>query len=259
MKYREFRPSDQALRHVESLWMFHVDDVAENAPPHVIVPDGTASIALIRIPTGNIFPSFSGPASKAYQVNLVAGVTYAGVRLRPGTAGSVLNSDMGQYVGAFGPDLELRPELLDAVQGQLPTTTTPDALEELLQTVALLAAESAAPLDEAVCSLACELMTRGGAGLINPLFRGGAVGERQLRRRFKYQTGLTPKAFARLRRVRQACIELVARDQADFAEASINAGFADQPHMGREFQAVFGGSAGMVARYLRQIRHGAMM
>ena len=84
---------------------------------------------------------------------------------------------------------------------------------------------------------------------------GSAVGERQLRRRFQRETGLSPKVFARLRRVRRACIDLAYRGPGNVATISADHGYADQPHFTRELKAVFGMSPLQLRAYLDQIRH----
>ncbi|MEL6791317.1 MAG: helix-turn-helix domain-containing protein [Pseudomonadota bacterium] len=259
MRYHECAPPDAASDYVEALWVFDVAGLRDDAPRHIIVPDGTISLALIRLPGGPVHLSFSGPAPRAHQVELLNNAVYGGVRLLPGAAGSVLKTNIEPYVSAFGPHIKPRPLILNQLQSLIPPSADRSQIEGLLKKMALFVAAQAASPDETVCVLAAALAQAQGAQSISAFAQDRHISERQLRRRFKYQCGLTPKTFARLRRVRGACIDMVSTGRVDLAATSIKAGFCDQPHMGREFQSVFDGSAGMVNAYLRQIKHGSLM
>jgi AraC-like DNA-binding protein len=89
------------------------------------------------------------------------------------------------------------------------------------------------------------------------LSRGTPVGEvaadlgllpRTLRRRFTAQVGLTPKRFARVRRLQRVVRDLDGRSQADWAAVAARHGYADQPHLADEFRDLVGVTP---AEYLR--------
>ena len=65
---------------------------------------------------------------------------------------------------------------------------------------------------------------------------------RHLSQRFREEIGLTPKAFGRLLRFQRA-IELL-REGEPLADAAFAAGYADQPHMNRDFRAFYGAPPG---------------
>jgi AraC-like DNA-binding protein len=65
---------------------------------------------------------------------------------------------------------------------------------------------------------------------------------RHLAQRFREELGLGPKAFGRLLRFQRA-VALV-RDGTPLADAAYAAGYADQPHMNREFRAFYGAPPG---------------
>jgi AraC-like DNA-binding protein len=110
-------------------------------------------------------------------------------------------------------------------------------------------------LDQAVCGLARRLVADDGGSALHDVMKGFGISPRQLRRRFVVHTGLTPKMFSRLRRVRRACIDLVHHDRGQVSQVSAENGFADQPHFTREMKAVFDMSPQLVHAYLSQIRH----
>ena len=63
---------------------------------------------------------------------------------------------------------------------------------------------------------------------------------RTLRRRITAQVGLTPKGFARVRRMQRLVRNLDGQRQVDWAAAAAEHGYADQPHLADEFRALAG-------------------
>jgi AraC-like DNA-binding protein len=67
---------------------------------------------------------------------------------------------------------------------------------------------------------------------------------RHLAERFRREVGLTPKAFARLARFERAVGLL--RGGMPLADAAYACGYADQPHMNRDFRAFLGAPPGVL-------------
>lgn len=70
------------------------------------------------------------------------------------------------------------------------------------------------------------------------LARRSGLSERQLREVFVRDTGLTPRAYLRWRRLRRAVASI--REGASLTKAAMEAGFADGPHFSRVFHSQFG-------------------
>ena len=81
--------------------------------------------------------------------------------------------------------------------------------------------------------------TVGGSGTVaTELARQLGIGARSLERGFREHVGSSPKAFARTLRFQAARRALAVGHPA--SEVAIAAGYADQPHMVREFRALSG-------------------
>jgi len=259
MKYSETKPESDCVQYIECYWQFHADNIPEGMPTHVIVPDGAVSLSYILLPNKKAFVSLTGPSLKAHKVSLVPGAVYAGIRILPGIAGSVLGANISDYRDMFGPQVEQLPQLVKLMQEQIPDPVTQAELPQLLHAATQLIAEHAEPLDDAVRQFAKSIMQADGNANLADLSASLGVGLRQLRRRFKIQCGLTPKEFSRLRRVRKACIYLLAHQDLPLAVTASQAGFSDQAHMSREFSNVFENSTKLVEEYLKQIAHGTLV
>jgi AraC-like DNA-binding protein len=73
---------------------------------------------------------------------------------------------------------------------------------------------------------------------LTQLARRSGLSERQLREVFVRDTGLSPRAYLRWRRLRRAVANI--REGASLTEAAVHAGFADGPHFSRVFRSQFG-------------------
>jgi AraC-like DNA-binding protein len=70
------------------------------------------------------------------------------------------------------------------------------------------------------------------------LARRSGLSERQLREVFVRDTGLSPRAYLRWRRLRRAVTSI--REGASLTQAAVQAGFADGAHFSRVFRSQFG-------------------
>jgi AraC-like DNA-binding protein len=66
------------------------------------------------------------------------------------------------------------------------------------------------------------------------------VSERTLRRDIIATVGLSPKVLARILRFQKTLTLLRLRKQPDLCDIAFDCGYADQAHMGREFQEFSG-------------------
>jgi AraC-like DNA-binding protein len=88
-----------------------------------------------------------------------------------------------------------------------------------------------------------KLLASGGRVRIESLARELGCSRRYLAARFAAEVGLPPKTVARLIRFEQVCRRL-RRDPARWAEIAADAGFADQPHLNRDFRDLAGTTPG---------------
>jgi len=80
-----------------------------------------------------------------------------------------------------------------------------------------------------------------GAVRVDAAADAAGLSSRQLGRVFSEQVGLSPKAAARLLRFERA-MHLIRASDASLADIAFDAGYADQPHLTRDFQALAGAS-----------------
>ena len=82
---------------------------------------------------------------------------------------------------------------------------------------------------------------------------------RQLERRFKASSGLSPKQFARTRRIRATAVGLVENSNMNWANRAAEMGFSDQSHLVHEFVSVTKRSPNSFAEKVKEIEHGNLI
>ncbi len=240
MIYEEFPSPDDLRPVIACFWRFALASTDPGELTHVIPPDGTVSIAWL--PQG--FAMVVGPRMDALRVTVHRGCEYLGLRLRPGAAGSVLGIQASSLRSQNIPLLVCAPRLVASIR--------PASIETLIS--AVRAWPRTSPKDPRPLVWIDRLLDDPEASVAD-LAAGSRLSYRQMLRLFYDAAGLTPKEFARLRRIRQACIRACEAHPGGWAAISSETGFADQAHLSREFADVFGWTPRLTAEYLRRIEH----
>ena len=253
MVYQELASSPGLESAVACYWNFRLDPHDPSPLCHTIPPDGTVSIAWISPPG---FAVLVGPRVEALRTEVHSGILYAGVRLIPGAAASLLGLDVPKLRDGRFPLRDLADaSAFEAAMRAIDPADLASVAQSLSPVLRHWAANRARPADEVVDLLIARMLA-GTDGTIDQLTRGLGVSYRQALRRFHQATGLTPKEFVRLRRIREACVRaLLDSPGAGWAGISAETGFADQSHLSREFGRTFGWPPTLVHEYLRRIEH----
>ncbi|WP_370949530.1 helix-turn-helix transcriptional regulator [Amycolatopsis sp. cg5] len=109
-------------------------------------------------------------------------------------------------------------------------------LDDYLTTRLALGPELARPVQGAWQ----QLMTSAGSLRISALADQIGWTRQHLNLRFQRQIGLTPKTVARIARLHRAATLLAGPDAPSLSEIAHRCGYADQPHLNRDFRALTG-------------------
>ncbi|MFT3998474.1 MAG: helix-turn-helix domain-containing protein [Asticcacaulis sp.] len=253
MRYEEQAPSALLSPYIERFWAFSVEADDPPAFEHVIVPDGTINLNFIAPgPNGEVLLNLTGSTETAIRVTVYRGVTYRGVRFRAGAIGPFWGLRAGDLLGRMVALDDLCPERASDLTQRLAVATDLRGFAEAFEA----SVREARPLpDAAVAHMVDEIVATHGHLPLEPLLARSGLSARQARRRFVEAVGLTPKVFARIRRVRRACVDLALLPDTELAALSVAHGFADQPHFSRELRAMLDVPPQVLRDYLRRIRH----
>lgn len=254
MIYSEEALPPSALGHGLCLWRFAVEPQDPPSFTHVIPPDGTVNLAAIAMPGHPPILTITGPSSRAHLVPAMHGMAAAGVRLQPGAAPLLLRTDAAQFVGILQPYCPRDRDETAFAEALLAYAGHADAARALGAGFATLCARLPS-VDPLVARLAQRLRLNPLETEIAPAVAETDLGPRQMRRRFVAATGLAPKVFARIQRLRNAVLIALETPAANWAHVAAEAGFADQAHFNRDVARAFGITPTNLLAYLGTIRH----
>jgi len=239
---------------VYQFWRF--DAGALPAPAeHTVPPDGLVSVWALRRSDGSLFCGVTGPSARASRPIVESGMTIIGARLKPGAPARFFASPMAEIAGRITPLTVVAP----AISGDFERAAEPAFDQDFAPLEALFdwLDRSSPTEDGPIAAMAQAIIDAHGEGLICALAAAAGLSPKAARRRFRAQTGLNPKDFARIRRIRWACMEALNAG-AGWSAISLEAGFADQAHLARECRDIFDLTPKDLRRVLASIRHGAI-
>lgn len=255
MHYFEFEPAPALAAHVASYWGMSVGADVPAAYPHQIIPDGCISLVFGRTLNGAPRASILGPRIEALTVPVNAGDRYWGVRFWPDAGSAVLGIPARELKGrvvapiadpAWAASLAFRmgASLHEEQAAETANTMLPDPI-------------AATPaLDPLVRSAVVGLIASRGEMTVAELSSGLGVSARQLERRFGAAVGLTPKQFARIRRLRSALSHLLDPVPKTWSQVAADLGYADHSHLTRDMMNLSGMTPSALAAKVRAISHG---
>jgi AraC-like DNA-binding protein len=252
MVYREFKPGKSLRPYVMAYWSFRVAPEAGEIM-HSIPLTGAAKLS-VSVSAGRI--TLVGPRTRPLQVIVRGGDEFWGVHFVPGAAEALLGVPGGSLrdVQAEVAGLVDR-RWVDQTLAGLRRAHDVGQVRGLLDRQFSMLTRSAPRLDSAVMRCVALIVGTEGAVPIARIAAEVGLSERQLRRRFRVATGLTPKELARVRRVRAAAVDAVYAHTVHWADIAADCGYADQSHLISEFRRTLGLTPVSFGRHARRIEH----
>ena len=246
-------PPEPFAEHVLALWTFDVRIPDGQSALHTIWPDGCVSISIVANRGMPSAASIIGPRLRALRVPMRSGLVLRGVRLWPDTAASVLGVDPVAIRDLTRPAAEVLGvgalSLARAVARVADDSDLDAVWEEWL---APRIAVAALPQPE-VRHVVRRLIDTDGTHDISGAAAEAGVSMRQLENRFVAAVGLSPRQFARIRRVR-AAIGAIAGGERSLVELARRAGVQPASFV-REFRLVAGLAPDALMNQLDQLEH----
>jgi AraC-like DNA-binding protein len=256
LAYREFAPPATLAHAVDTFWCLSPKQTITQ--PHLLnhrsFPDGCVNVfcrfhrtleGRIANPTLMIY----GPTDQFELVEIDPLIEFVGVRLKPGEASLLLNSSP---LGLFRETVVAQDysvnfsSLFDKLCGCYSTLQVLNLLQEfVLERMLCSMPEHSLRVREVVRLLSTD---EGQMLRIPELADSLGVSERTLRRDITKSVGLSPKMLSRILRFQKVLTSLQSSSPLDLCGIALSCGYADQPHLGREFQAFAGLSP---ATYIR--------
>ena len=245
MHYQEIAPDPRLRAYIKCFWTLKGTDPAP--VPERVLPDGRCELVLH---CGDAFERvdedgtrtqprdlFVGPSTRAIVIKSGTAIDLVAVRFHPGGAALLLAAPLSelrdQAPGCSELDVRFGLDLFDALHER-------SALERsaLLQEILLQRLEHSRA-DTQMLRLQRVIERARGNLRIENLARHSGLSLRQLQRRFRAATGVSPKAMSRLARL-QSVLTLAREPNTTLGRVAARAGYSDQSHFTREFHELAG-------------------
>lgn len=189
-----------------------------------------------------------GSMTEAALVRVPAGGRYFGVRFRPGVAAEYVTDTMRAFVDGGAALAEATRALPFALAERVAAAPAHAARIAVIAEFVRASASRVRAADHRVTRAVALL--RNGAPSIRGVAAELGVSERQLERLFAERIGSGPKHFARVVRLERA-VRLMGTPLRGQAALAAAAGYADEPHLIREFRALACATPSELARERR--------
>jgi AraC-like DNA-binding protein len=248
------RPAPEPFaEHVLALWTFDVDVPDGETALHTMWPDGCVSLSIVANRGVPAAASVIGPRLRALRAPLRRGLVVRGMRLWPDTAASVLGVDPVAVRDLTRPAAEVLGYGALSLARAVARAETESELEAVWQEwLAPRIAEAALP-DPDVRFVVRRLIDSDGTCDIAAAARDAEISLRRLEKRFSAAVGLSPKQFARVRRVRAAIASIAAGERA-ISTLARHSGL-EPASFTREFRSVAGLAPQALMNELDQLEH----
>jgi AraC-like DNA-binding protein len=220
---------------VERIWFAR----GEGGGRETILPDGTFELTFNlgdpvvehRDGTRVVQPMamLVGEARRAVTIEPAGRVDFVGVRLRHGSAATVIGAPLREVRDRMLDLRDVNPRL--DIRERLEGRTDAERVELIVNMLT-------GAVDPLATQAASAIVQRAGRLSISRLAQHLGVTVRTLSRAFDRAIGLTPKTLARVSRLNRAAALL--REGGVAADVAVAAGFYDQSHLVNEFRALAG-------------------
>jgi AraC-like DNA-binding protein len=224
-------PKAPLSRWIECGWYL---DTGQAVTGHRVPPDGCLDIVYDHA-TGL---RAIGAMTREQHFHFPDGAEVAGVRFRPGMAGTFLGVAPAELTDTTAPLEDLWPGRARDLKRRLDDAKSIQEAMRIL--LANLPAPDAAltPTQRAIEALA---MANGNADLDSAAHQAN-LSVRQFRRRCLEESGLTPKRLCRVLRFRHVCRMAGAAGRLNWSDLALEADYFDQSHLIRDFREFTGRS-----------------
>lgn len=242
---RQFRPETELARSVDAFW-FHKSAAPERrGKPTIVYPDGCIDLIFsARRKDGDLIDArlfVAGASVTAYPVTIAEGESFVGVRFRPGMSRMFVDADPVALLGRDVRASEVDPAFA-MLETQLADTATPEESLAVLRRAAVASARArTAWIAPARAQTAIALLGTLHADLrVEAVANAVGASIRSVRRDVIAWTGLSPRRLSRIFRFQAALAMVQSRPHASLTTIAYEAGYADHPHMTREFRTLAG-------------------
>ena len=252
-QYNEISPSKGTSHLLFCFFEFTIEGSSPAPIPHEVFPDGCVSLMYRRNEKLGInLLLLKGLSLETFHVDVFADDIHWGVKLSPAACEKILRCDPKDVPTQPIFDSRILPHLTTNLSDKLTKCNSfkesMSIFEDVLQSLDISKTE----VDKKISNAVKLIEEYNGEAKISAIAEAVELSTRQLERRFRQNSGLTPKQFSRVCRLRATAINLIESDM-NWANRAAEMGFTDQAHLTRELTSLTGRSPKSFEKQIKDI------
>ena len=233
----------------------------EYAPPHPqerLMPSGLMNLIVTWNGSGRFSTGVSGVHTKAMMLETSAPFTIFGVSFKPAGAFPFLSMPAGELQDLFVPLEAVWGRRANEVCESLVAAQTAARRFQIAEHALLAAARGRFDRHRAVRYAVRALGDASRPRPVAQIVDDVGMSQRRFIETFRDHVGVTPKAFARLRRFQHVLGAVEHQSDVDWTSVAISCGYFDQAHFNHDFKEFAGVSPSMYLKFRASRNHVAV-
>lgn len=267
MVYRKFQPPPQWAPFIECYYVWEHDQLSPEPLVIESPPSGFTSVvfnyrdsyclcntqyAELKVPQQFI----AGQSIYAYTLTLPGRIGMAGIVFRPAALSTLFGLALYEFVEER---IDLRtvfsPELVDRYAAAFQQPGTPEEKARLLEQFLQDTTPPDKALPDYIDDAANEIVDHNGLVQLSELVQKSCTSRRTFERNFFYKVGLSPKFFARIRRISYICNQIAGKKEVNWPSIYLENAYYDHSHFIRDFEEFIGRSPGQYLKDNQELIH----
>lgn len=183
----------------------------------------------------------AGPSIYTYKLFLKESIGIAGIVFRPAALATIFGLPMYEYVEERVNLYKVfKKEIVDKYTLQIKAVNDEKKRVQLLEEFILHQCRLQKPVPDFIDKAANFIIDNNGMLLVNDLLKDSCMSRRTFERKFFQKVGLSPKYFARLRRIGYICNLIAGKKKVDWPKIFYECEFYDQAHFIKDFEEFTG-------------------
>ncbi|MFN0301526.1 MAG: DUF6597 domain-containing transcriptional factor [Burkholderiales bacterium] len=224
-------PSDRLRRFISHYWLSRNNSEST----YVALPDGSVDIVIEESSVAARSWVFGSTTSRT-EIPLATNVHYLGVRFAPGQSRHFIRAAARELTDAHESTRGLLGFSLDGVSSALTDDRVFSRIDRLIETYL----GRVPPNDSCIDGIIRRIGAMHGSERIDEIASMAGWSRRHLERVFLETVGVSAKFFSMIARANYARCLLRSPMNPGLAQVAIDAGYADQSHMSRDFRRLTG-------------------